>query len=55
MAAVGAGVGAVVTVVAGVGTGATVVEQPAERMPTNKTAQTKNNKDFISQNIVIFY
>jgi hypothetical protein len=54
MAAVGAGVGAVVTVVAGV-TGATVVEQPAERMPTNKTAQTKNNKDFISQNIVIFY
>jgi hypothetical protein len=49
---VGTGVG---TVVAGVGTGATVVEQPAERMPTNKTAQTKNNKDFISQNIVIFY
>jgi hypothetical protein len=54
-AAVGAGVGAVVTVVAGVGTGATVVEQPAARMPTNKTAQTKNNKDFISLNLMIFY
>jgi hypothetical protein len=52
---VGAGVDAVVTVVAGVGNGATVVEQPAARMPTNKTAQTKNNKDFISLNIMICY
>ena len=55
MAAVGAGVGAVVAVVAGVGTGATVVEQPAARMPINKTAQTKNNKDFITHNIMILY
>jgi hypothetical protein len=49
---VGAGVG---TVVAGVGTGAGVVVHPAARMPTNKTAQTKNSKDFIAQNILIFY
>jgi hypothetical protein len=40
---VGAGVG---TVVAGGGTGAGV-EQPAARIPTNRTAQTKNSKDFI--------
>jgi hypothetical protein len=52
MAAVGAGVGTVVT---GVGTGAGVVVHPAARMPTNKTAQTKNSKDFIAQNIMIFY
>jgi hypothetical protein len=49
---VGAGVGTVVT---GVGTGAGVVVHPAARMPTNKTAQTKNNKDFISLNIMICY
>jgi hypothetical protein len=55
MAAVGAGVGTGVAVVTGVGTGAGVVVQPAARMPTNKTAQTKNSKDFASQNIVIFY
>jgi hypothetical protein len=52
MAAVEAVVGTVVT---GVGTGAGVVVQPAARMPTNKTAQTKNSKDFISLNIMIFY
>ena len=52
MAAVGTGLGAVV---AGVGTGAGVVEHPAARMPINKTAQTKNSKDFIAQNIMIFY
>jgi hypothetical protein len=52
MAAVGAGVGTVVT---GVDTGAGVVVHPAARMPTNKTAQTKNSKDFIAQNIIIFY
>jgi hypothetical protein len=51
-AAVGAGVGTVVT---GVGTGAGVVVHPAARMPTNKTAQTKNSKDFIAQNLMIFY
>ena len=55
MAAVGAGVGTGVAVVTGVGTGAGVVVQPAARMPTNKTAQTKNSKDFISQNNIIFY
>jgi hypothetical protein len=55
MAAVGAGVGTGVAVVTGVGTGAGVVVHPAARMPTNKTAQTKNSKDFIAQNIFIFY
>jgi hypothetical protein len=55
MAAVGAGVGAGVAVVTGVGTGAGVVVHPAARIPTNKTAQTKNSKDFIAQNIMIFY
>ena len=40
---VGTGVG---TVVAGGGTGAGDV-QPAARIPTNRTAQTKNSKDFI--------
>jgi hypothetical protein len=34
------------TVVAGGGTGAGDV-QPAARIPTNRTAQTKNSKDFI--------
>jgi hypothetical protein len=40
---VGTGVG---TVVAGGGTGVGDV-QPAARIPTNRTAQTKNSKDFI--------
>jgi hypothetical protein len=40
---VGAGVG---TVVAGGGTGVGDV-QPAARIPTNRTAQTNNSKDFI--------
>ena len=40
---VGTGVG---TVVAGGGTGVGEV-QPAARIPTNRTAQTKNSKDFI--------
>jgi hypothetical protein len=42
-------------VVAGVGTGAGVVVHPATSMPRNRTAQTKNNKDFIAQNIMNFY
>jgi hypothetical protein len=49
---VGTGVGAVV---AGVGTGAGAVVHPATRIPRNSTAQIKNNKDFIAQNILIFY
>jgi len=40
---VGTGVG---TVVAGGGTGVGD-EQPAARIPTNRTAQTNNSKDFI--------
>jgi len=47
VATVGTGVGTGVgTVVAGGGTGAGDV-QPAARIPTNRTAQTKNSKDFI--------
>jgi hypothetical protein len=52
IAVVGTGVG---TVVAGVGTGAGVVVHPAARIPRNRTAQIKNNKDFIPQNIMIPY
>jgi hypothetical protein len=47
VATVGTGVGiGVGTVVAGGGTGVGD-EQPAARIPTNRTAQTKNSKDFI--------
>jgi hypothetical protein len=47
VATVGTGVGTGVgTVVAGGGTGVGD-EQPAARIPTNRTAQTKNSKDFI--------
>jgi hypothetical protein len=43
------------TVVAGVGGGAGVVVHPAARIPRNRTAQIKNNKDFIALNIMIPY